>query len=116
NNALDKNATNLQKMEGIKTLVDKVQMMVNQKNLVADIRIDPPELGSMQIRLHLGAEQASVNFVVQNQQARDMLEQSTPRLKEMLAERGIELGQSTVRQEKDQNQSGAEQQGTSSGG
>lgn len=116
NNGVDKNSANLQKMEGIKTLVDKVQLMVNQKNLVADIRIDPPDLGSMQIRLHLGGDQASVSFVVQNQQARDMLEQSTPRLKEMLAEKGIELGQSSVRQEKDQANDGADQQGSAKGG
>ncbi|MDN4504403.1 flagellar hook-length control protein FliK [Alteromonadaceae bacterium BrNp21-10] len=111
---LDKAAVVLQKAEGLKQVIDKVQLMVNQKTLVADIRLDPPELGSMQIRLHMSNEQASVSFVVQSQQARDALDQSAPKLKEMLAERGIELGQSSVRQDKGKN-GDAEQQGQQQG-
>ncbi|MBC3764994.1 flagellar hook-length control protein FliK [Neptunicella marina] len=113
---VDKTATNLQKMEGLKQLVDKVQVMVNQRNMVADIRIDPPDMGTMQIRLHIANEQASVSFVVQNQHARDALEQSTPRLREMLSERGIELGQSNVRQENQQGRGAQSDGGQTSGG
>ena len=34
--------------------------------------------------------------VVQNQQAKEALEQSMPRLREMLAQQGLELGESTI--------------------
>jgi flagellar hook-length control protein FliK len=53
----------------------------------------------MQIRIRSEAEQAQVNFVVQNQQAKEALEQSMPKLKEMLAEQGIELGESNIQQD-----------------
>ena len=92
-------AINIVRPEGHQQLVEKVRWMMGQNNLQADIRLDPPELGSMKIRVNLSGEAASVNFVVQSQQAREVLEQATPRLKELLEEQGIELGQSSVEQE-----------------
>ena len=90
---------NLQKNDVVKALHDKVNAMLNINNKEAEIRLDPPELGSMQIRIRSEAEQAQVNFVVQNQQAKEALEQSMPKLKEMLAEQGIQLGESNIQQD-----------------
>lgn len=97
-NKLDK-AINLLKPEGQQQLAEKMRWMVNTNNLVADIRLDPAELGSVQVRVSLSSDAASVNFVVQSHQTRDALESATPKLRELLAEKGIELGQSSVRQE-----------------
>lgn len=94
-------AINIAKPEGHQQLAEKVRWMVNTKNLVAEIRLDPAELGSVHIKVAVSGESASVNFVVQSQQARDAVDTATPRLREMLAEKGIELGQSSVRQESD---------------
>lgn len=90
---------NMHKPEAAQQMADKVQVMMNQKSLVADIRLDPPHLGGMKIKVDMSGEAASVNFVVQTQQAREALEQATPRLRELLDEQGIELGQSSVEQE-----------------
>lgn len=90
---------NLQKNEAVKALHDKVNSMLMINNKEAEIRLDPPELGSMQIRIRSEAEQAQVNFVVQNQQAKEALEESMPKLKEMLAEQGIQLGESNIQQD-----------------
>lgn len=92
-------AINITKPEGHQQLAEKVRWMVNTKNLIADIRLDPAELGSVQVKVAVSGESATVNFVVQSQQARDAVDTATPRLREMLAEKGIELGQSSVRQE-----------------
>ena len=73
--------------------------MMNQKNMVADIRLDPPDLGQMQIKITMQGDSASVSMVVQSQAAREALEHSEPRLKELLEQQGIELGQSSVQQE-----------------
>ena len=97
-NKLDK-ALNLHKPEGHQQLADKVRWMVNTGNLIAEIRLDPAELGSVHVKVSLSAESATVNFVVQSQQTREALEAATPKLREMLAEKGIELGQSTVKQD-----------------
>ncbi|MBQ4861952.1 flagellar hook-length control protein FliK [Pseudoalteromonas sp. MMG013] len=92
-------AINVARNDAAKVLQEKVSMMLNLNNKEAEVRLDPPELGSMQIRIRSDAEQAQVNFVVQNQQAKEALEQSMPKLKEMLAEQGIELGESNIQQE-----------------
>ena len=80
-------------------VAEKVQMMMskNLKNL--DIRLDPPELGRMQIRMTMNNDIANVHFTVANQQARDIIEQTLPRLREMLAQQGLQLAESSVQQQ-----------------
>ncbi|TMN34952.1 flagellar hook-length control protein FliK [Pseudoalteromonas sp. S2755] len=89
-------AINIARQDAAKELHQRVGLMLNLNNKEAEIRLDPPELGAMQIRIKTDAEQAQVNIVVQNQQAKELLEQSLPRLREMLAEQGIELGDSQI--------------------
>ena len=89
-------ALNIIKSDAAKMLQERVSSMLSINNKVAEIRLDPPEMGSMQIRIRSDAEQAQINFVVQNQQAKEALEQSLPRLREMLAQQGIDLGESTI--------------------
>ena len=89
-------AINIVKSDAAKLLQERVSSMLSINNKEAEIRLDPPEMGSMQIRVRSDAEQAQINFVVQNQQAKEALEQSMPRLREMLAQQGIELGESTI--------------------
>ncbi len=86
---------------------DKVMVMINQKLQQFDISLDPPEFGNMQVRVNLQGEQAAVNFVVQNQQAKDALEQNMHKLREMLAEQGVDVGGANVEQQ-DQQQSNEE--------
>ncbi|TOM32018.1 flagellar hook-length control protein FliK [Vibrio parahaemolyticus] len=96
-------------------VAEKVQMMMskNLKNL--DIRLDPPELGRMQIRMTMNNDLVNVHFTVTNPQARDIIEQTLPRLREMLAQQGMQLADSSVQQQSSgQQQSGyaaAEQNG-----
>ncbi|ELA8125748.1 flagellar hook-length control protein FliK [Vibrio parahaemolyticus] len=101
-------------------VAEKVQMMMskNLKNL--DIRLDPPELGRMQIRMTMNNDLANVHFTVTNPQARDIIEQTLPRLREMLAQQGMQLADSSVQQQSSgQQQSGyaaAEQHGQGTSG
>ncbi|MEZ8222862.1 flagellar hook-length control protein FliK [Vibrio splendidus] len=80
-------------------VAEKVQMMMskNLKNL--DIRLDPPELGQMKIRMTMNNDVANVHFTVSNQQAREVIEQTLPRLREMLAQQGLQLADSSVQQQ-----------------
>ncbi|MFH6952864.1 flagellar hook-length control protein FliK [Pseudoalteromonas sp. XMcav1-K] len=105
---------NIAKRDAAKALFNKANMLLNLNLKEAEIRLDPPELGSMQIRIRSDAEQAQINFVVQSQQAKDVLEQSMGRLKEMLAEQGINLGESSVSEQGQGEQQMAEQSGHSS--
>lgn len=81
---------------------DKVMIMISQKLQQFDITLDPPELGNMQVRVNLQGEQATVNFVVQNQQAKEALEQNMHKLKELLAEQGVDVGDANVEQQSQQ--------------
>ncbi|MEL0631923.1 flagellar hook-length control protein FliK [Pseudoalteromonas carrageenovora] len=103
---------NIVKSDAAKLLQERVSSMLSINNKEAEIRLDPPEMGSMQIRIRSDAEQAQINFVVQNQQAKEALEQSMPRLREMLAQQGLELGESTI----SYGQSGSENPEQSDGG
>ena len=80
-------------------VAERVQMMMSKNLKNIDIRLDPPELGRLQIRMNMNGDAATVHFTVANQQARDVIEQSMPRLREMLAQQGVQLGDSSVQQQ-----------------
>ncbi|MDR5013950.1 flagellar hook-length control protein FliK [Aeromonas veronii] len=104
-------------------LHQKVNVMLAEKLQQAEIQLDPLGLGKMKIQIQMGSDsQANVHFVVQHGQTREMLEQAMPRLRDMLAGQGIQLGQTQVQQQSQQQQqqgqptfNGQGQQGQSSG-
>jgi flagellar hook-length control protein FliK len=81
---------------------DKVMLMISQKLQQFDITLDPPELGNMQVRVNLQGEQAVVSFLVQSQQTKDALEQNMHKLRELLAEQGVDVGDANVEQQSQQ--------------
>lgn len=83
---------------------EKVMVMVNQKIRQLDIRLDPPELGSMQIKVNMQNEQAVVSFMVQNQSAKEAVEQQLSRFKEMMSESGVDVGEANVSQQQEKDQ------------
>jgi flagellar hook-length control protein FliK len=89
-------AITLQHKDFANEVKDKVLIMIQHKIQRADIRLDPPELGSMQIKVQMQNEQAVVSFIVQNQQAKEVLEQNMARFKEALAESGVDVGDANV--------------------
>lgn len=99
-------------------LKDQIAVMFNNRNQVAEMRLDPPELGRLNIRLQMsGEQQASVAFIVNSPQAREAIEHAMPRLREMLEEQGIQLTDSNVREESSQlaQESGQQQKGGKEG-
>lgn len=89
----------LSKPEAASQLNDSVKFMMNSSSQMAELRLDPPELGKMQIKISMNGDVASVSMLVQNQQAKEMLDQAVPKLKELLEEQGIQLGESHVSQQ-----------------
>ncbi|EQB2597937.1 flagellar hook-length control protein FliK [Aeromonas salmonicida] len=88
-------------------LHQKVNLMLTDKLQQAEIQLDPLGLGKMKIQIQMGADnQANVHFVVQHGQTREMLEQAMPRLRDMLAGQGIQLGQTLVQQQPQQQSQG----------
>jgi flagellar hook-length control protein FliK len=72
--------------------------MVKQGVQHAEIRLDPPELGHMMVRIQVHGDQTQVQFQVMQHQTKDLVEQAIPRLRELLAEQGMQLTDSNVSQ------------------
>ena len=102
-------AVNIHKSDGQQQLGEKIRWMVNARNTMAEIRLDPPELGSMQVRVNVAGDAASVSFVVQSQQAKEALADAMPKLRDMLSEQGIELGDAQVRKDNSSGQDNGQQ-------
>jgi flagellar hook-length control protein FliK len=77
----------------------RLQMLVGQNTQSAEIRLDPPELGSLDIKIKVTNDIATVNITSPHSHVRDALESAVPRLREMFADSGVSLGDVNVRQE-----------------
>lgn len=74
-------------------MAEKVAWFAAKNISSAEIRLDPPELGSLHIRININHEQgqAQVNFSSPHQNVRDALDQSASRLREMFESQGLDL-------------------------
>lgn len=71
---------------------EKVLWMAAQNVSAAEIRLDPPELGPMQVRVSVNQDQVNISFTSPHPVVRDALDQQLNRLREMFAEQGLNLG------------------------
>ncbi|WP_084226859.1 flagellar hook-length control protein FliK [Nitrosospira sp. NpAV] len=91
-------------------LGQKILWMVSNQQQVAELNLNPPDLGPLQVVLSLSDDQASATFVSQHADVRQALEAALPRLREMMADSGISLAETTVSADASQRQGGFEQQ------
>ncbi len=92
-------AMQLSAQDASEKLSERMNIMISKNLKHVDIRLDPPELGKMHIRLHINNDQASVQFTVANSQARELIEQSLPRLRELMSQQGLQLADTDVQQQ-----------------
>jgi hypothetical protein len=62
----------------------------------AEFRVHPPELGPVEVRVSVNNDQANVHFIAQHGFVRDALEDSIPRLRELLSHGGLTLANADV--------------------
>lgn len=62
----------------------------------AELVLTPPSLGKLAVSIQVNGDQASAQFVAATPVARDALEQALPRLREVLQQAGISLGEANV--------------------
>lgn len=98
----------------------KIVWMATNERQNAQLTLNPPQMGPIEISLSVKNEQATAIFVSANPEVREAIESSLPRLREMLAGVGVELGQTNVsaesfRQAQDQRQGGRAQGGGEGG-
>lgn len=74
----------------------KVVYMVGSEEQTASLTLNPPDLGPLQVVLSVSNDQASVTFSANQEEVRQALENALPRLREMMSESGIALGNASV--------------------
>ncbi|OGT03605.1 MAG: hypothetical protein A2143_12805 [Gallionellales bacterium RBG_16_57_15] len=74
----------------------KISWMCTQQNQVAELHLSPPDLGPLEVVLKISGNQATVLFTSPHGAVRDAVENGLPKLREILADNGIMLGNATV--------------------
>lgn len=75
---------------------NKVVWMAKNDQQSAQININPPQLGPVQITLQINGDQATAIFASPHTEVRQAIEGSLSQLRDMLATAGINLGQADV--------------------
>lgn len=76
--------------------VSKLAHIVLTRNERAELKLNPAELGPVNVRVEMRADTVSVQIVAASAETRSALEQSLPQLRDLLASQGITLGQASV--------------------
>lgn len=75
---------------------EKIVWMAKNDHQSAQLNINPPQLGPVQITLQINGDQASAIFASPHPEVRQAIESSLTQLKEMLSNAGINLGQTDI--------------------
>jgi len=96
-------------------LGERVKWMANQNVQVAEIRLNPPSLGPLEVRVHVEGDRTHVNFLAPQATTREAIDAALPRLREMFAEGGLSLGDVTVSHQDARNARGQNGEGSGQG-
>ncbi|MCU7811520.1 MAG: flagellar hook-length control protein FliK [Candidatus Thiodiazotropha sp. (ex Notomyrtea botanica)] len=78
---------------------ERIQWMVSRQVQSAEIKLTPPDLGPLEIKLSVQNDQTNVSFVASHATTRDALEAAIPRLREMFGEINLNLANVDVSQQ-----------------
>ena len=82
----------------------KVVWLATNDKQIAQLTLNPQHMGPIEISVNVEKGNATASFVSANAEVRDAIETALPRLREMFASAGIELGQTNVSAESFQQQ------------
>jgi flagellar hook-length control protein FliK len=91
----------LRSPNGPETFAHRVQWFVDQQVGEAHIKLNPPELGAVEVKISLVDDKTYVQLTTATAAARDELSQSLPRLRELFTAGGLELGGASVHNGRD---------------
>ena len=83
----------------------KIVWIASNDKQSAQLTLNPPQMGPIEISLNVDKGNATAAFVSANAEVRDAIETAMPRLREMFANAGIQLGQTNVSSESFRQQS-----------
>jgi len=74
----------------------KITWLATQHEQTAELHLNPPHLGPLDVVLNISGDQATALFTSPHAAVREAVEQALPKLREMLSDNGIMLGNATV--------------------
>ena len=86
----------LQQPNGARELADQVRMLAQAQGGRTELKLHPPQLGSLDVRVLVEGDRTSIQFISANPVTREVLEAAMPRLRDSLAESGLMLEDATV--------------------
>lgn len=75
---------------------DRVMWMLQGEQQFARLKLNPPNLGPLEVRLTVHQDQASVSFLAPQAAVREALEAALPRLREMFDQQSLQLVRADV--------------------
>lgn len=77
-------------------LGEKVVWIVGAQTQNAELHLNPPSLGPLEIRVSMSDGQANLSFMTQHAAVREAIEAASPKLREMMGDSGINMGSMSV--------------------
>lgn len=74
----------------------KITWLASSKEQSAELHLNPPQLGPMDVVIKVSGDQATALFTSAHAVVREAIEQALPKLREMMAESGIMLSNASV--------------------
>lgn len=93
----------------------RVAVMVQTQMTEASIQVTPPELGPIEVKLQFEGNRVHAQFGAAQGEAREAIQGGIPRLREMLAGEGLNLGQTFVGHQHQNAATAHDRSGTSGG-
>lgn len=81
-------------------LGQQIAWMADQKIGRAELRLDPEELGPLEVSLELDGDEIRAEFSSRSAEVRSLLDSQVPKLRELLAEQGFSLADAQIGQER----------------
>lgn len=89
-------ALSLQGDQVAQELGESVEWILDQKIQSARIRVSPDQMGTIDVEIRLEGDRVHAHFASTHAEVRQILNDSLPRLRELLGEHGMQLGQTDV--------------------
>ncbi len=80
----------------------KIVWMVGATEQSAKLTLNPPELGPLEVTIHVNNDKADTTFISESPEVRKALEDGVSTLRQLMGQAGVELGQANINSSKQQ--------------
>jgi len=78
-------------------LANKVVWLAGRQGQFAELSLNPPQMGALEVRLTVSGGDATAHFFSPNPVVREAIDAALPKLRELMAQAGLSLGEAEVR-------------------